>query len=124
MKLLSWLFGTTQPRGIHFGKAAAAWASTRLPAPLQSVAAYVADLLCEQLGVTLSHIEPTTTFTTDLQMDENEPVEFVMVLEEDLCISIPDDDYTRLTTVQDLVLYLHKRLCALPKHSAHFGNEA
>lgn len=103
-------FGRIPPRGLHSGKAAARWSSTRFPPHLQPIAAYVADLLCEQLGVTLSCIEPTTTFVADLRMDELEPVEVVMALEEDLSISIPDADCTRLNTVTDLVSYLHERL--------------
>ncbi len=109
MKMLNW-FQRTQPRGVHFGEAAAQWASTRFAPHLQPIAAYVADLLCEQLGVQLSVIESGTTFTADLRMDELEPVECVLALEEDLGIAIPDEDCTRLNTVTDLVLYLHERL--------------
>jgi len=39
------------------------------------IAAFVADLLCEQVGVELCAIEPTSSFTVDLRMDDLEPVE-------------------------------------------------
>jgi acyl carrier protein len=77
---------------------------------LQAVAAFVAEVLCEQIGVPLSQLEPATRFTEDLGMDELEPVEFVMALEDDLEFSIPDEDCARLGTVAVLVWYLHERI--------------
>ena len=43
-------------------------------------------------------------------MDDLEPVEFVMALEQELDIKIPDEDCTRLNTVSALVSYLYERL--------------
>ena len=116
MKLFDW-FRSRQPRGIHSGEAAAEWARCRFPPEFRPIAAYVADLLCEQLGVNLSSIEPATAFTTDLRMDELEPVEVVMALDEDLGVSIPDKDCAQLMTVADLVKYLHERISSKSRNS-------
>ena len=106
-----------KPRGLQSGEPAKRWATTRFPPHLQPVAAYVADLLCEQLGINLTCIEPASQFTTDLRMDDLEPVEFLMALEEDLSISIPEDDGAQLTTVANLVSYLHGRLASDNRHT-------
>ena len=97
------------PRGLHFGQAATLWAEPRFTPELRPVAAYVAETLCEQVGLTLSQLEPHSIFLTDLQIDEETP-ELVMALEEDLGFSIPDADCRELNTISDLVCYLHARL--------------
>jgi acyl carrier protein len=104
------LFRSRKSRGVHFGAAAAQWAESRFSPELQPVGAFVADLLCEQLGVGFAQLEPQTRFTEDLDMTELEPVEVVMALEEELGIKIPDDDAPRLSTISDLVRYLYDRL--------------
>ena len=110
MNFFNW-FRRPEPRkGLHFGKEAAEWAGTRFPGHLQPVAACLAELLCEQLGVGLSSIEPTSTFIEDLQMDDLEPVEVVMALEEEFGVTIPDEDCEQLETVAVLVEYLYQRL--------------
>ena len=99
------------PQGIHFGALAAAWAEQHFAPEYRPVAAFVADVLCEQLGVKLIELAPQTSFTDDLFTDL-EPVEVVMVLEEDLDIEIPDEDSERLQTIAQLVHYLYERLAA------------
>lgn len=74
------------------------------------MAAFVAELLCEQLGVGFEQLEPQTRFLEDLAMDDLEPVEIVMALEEELGISIPQEDCAGLGTVEELVRYLHGRM--------------
>jgi acyl carrier protein len=111
MKLFQW-FRNPPPRGIHAGEAATHWASTRFAPPLRPIAAYVADLVCEQAGVKLSAIEPTSTFILDLGMVDLDSVEFIMALEHDLGIEISDSDCSRLNTVSALVSYLYKRLAS------------
>jgi acyl carrier protein len=109
VSLFTW-FRRRQPRGLHWSPAAAHWASTRFPPHLQPVAAFVGEILCEQLHIPLSVIEPSTQFATDLRMDELEPVELVMALEEDLGIVIPDEDCAQLQAVADLISYLYRRV--------------
>ena len=98
------------PRGVRFSPKAAHWAESRFPAELRPNAAFVADLLRNQLGVGFAQLEPQTRFIEDLRMDDLEPVEVVMALEEELGLEIPDEDVEPLLTVTKLVDYLHHRL--------------
>jgi len=102
-------FCKSPPRGVRHGRKTATWAETGFPAELQPIGAYVAEVLIDQAGVTLPEIEPSSRFAEDLRIDE-ETVEIVMTLEEDLAISIPVENLCQLTTVSDLVDYLHRRL--------------
>ena len=85
------------------------WAALRFPSELREVAAFVADTLCEQVGLELHELEPQSVFQTDLRMDEEVP-EFIMALEEDLGFAIPNADCRTLNTIFDLVGCLHQRL--------------
>jgi len=96
-------------RGVRHGKKAATWAETGCPAELQPLGAYVAEVLIDQAGITLPEIESASRFAEDLRIDEG-TIEIVMTLEEDLVLSIPDEDLHQLTTVSALVDYLYRRL--------------
>ena len=86
-----------------------AWASRHFEETQRRIAAMVARILVEQVGVSFDAFATTTRLTEDLGMDELEPTQVVLSLEEELGISIPDDDCARLSTVADLVQYLHER---------------
>ncbi len=107
-----WYYHRRKHRGIHFGPAAAGWAESRFPLELRPVAAFVADLLRDQLGVGFAQLEPQTRFIEDLDMTDLEPAEVVMALEEELGIKIPDDDVQHIYTISELVHYLANRLPA------------
>ncbi|MES2569583.1 MAG: acyl carrier protein [Verrucomicrobiota bacterium] len=103
-------FHPRKPRGVHFSPAAATWAETRFLPKLRSTAAFVGDLLRDQLGVGFEQLEPQTRFIEDLDMTDLEPVEVLMALEEDLGIEIPHEDVEHLSTIAELVHYLDGRL--------------
>jgi acyl carrier protein len=105
-------FHPRTPTGVRFSAAAEAWAESRFSAELRPMAAFVADLLCEQLGIALAPLEPQSRFTEDLSMDDLEPVEVVMALEEELGIDIPAEDSEHIPTISELVHYLHHRVNA------------
>ena len=98
--------------GIRLSVKAAQWAESRFPEEVRPVAAYLGDLLCAHWGVELAQLEPHTRFVEDLGMDDLEPVELLMALEEDLHIKIPDEDAARMTQLSQLVEYLHRHLAA------------
>ena len=112
LSALWYRFHPARPRGVRFSPKAAQWAESRFPAELRPIAAFAADLLRDQLGVGFAQLEPQTRFIEDLGMDDLEPVEVVMALEEELDIEIPDADAKPLLTVSELVDYLHHRLHA------------
>ena len=107
-------FHPRKGRGIHFSPAAGEWAAARFSPEFRAIAAFVADLLREQLGVGFAQLEPETSFIEDLHMIDLEPVEVVMALEQELGFEIPDEDCESLATISALVLYLHRRL-----HASH-----
>ena len=64
-----------------------------------------------QLGVAAEEVIPMASFVKDLGADSIELLELVMAVEEEFSsssrkVEIPDDDMTRLITVQDAVDYL------------------
>jgi acyl carrier protein len=103
-------FHPPKPRGVRFSPKAVQWAESRFPTELRPVASYVADLLRDQLGVGFAQLEPHTRFIEDLGMDDMEPVEVLMALEEDLGFGIGAEDAERLLTISELVDYIHHRL--------------
>ena len=109
MNLFRWFRRPSKsPRGIHFGEDDARWAETRFDVERRPFAAYVARLLCEQLGLKLSELEPAKTFGTDLHVDFAEWVEVLLALKADLGLEEPDPGCARpVDTVADLVEYLH-----------------
>ncbi|GBF80988.1 acyl carrier protein [Aphanothece sacrum] len=56
-----------------------------------------------------SKIVPEASFTEDLGADSLDIVEFVMALEEEFEIEIPDEDAEKITTVQEVVDYIIKK---------------
>ncbi len=111
MKLLRWLFGRSRsPRGLHYGEEAARWAEGYYPKAMQPVAAYVVDLLCVHAGRPISGIKPGMYFVDDLGMDDLEPVEFLLAIEEGLSVKIEEEEAKYLQTVAVLIEYLGERL--------------
>ncbi|MEZ5329210.1 MAG: acyl carrier protein [Verrucomicrobiales bacterium] len=74
------------------------------------MAARVADIICEQLGVTTGQLTPDTRFIEDLAADGLDSVELVMAFEEEYQIELSDADCEKLECVGDLIEYLERRL--------------
>lgn len=66
----------------------------------------VRDIVSEKLGVDKSRVVENAVFTTDLGADSLDVVEFVMEMEKEFHIAIPDEEATKLTTVGDAVKYI------------------
>jgi acyl carrier protein len=86
------------------------WAARFYPGDQSRVAAITVSILVENVGVGFERMEPSTRFIEDLGMDELEPVEFVMALEEEFGFKISDEDAARLGTLGALISYLHERV--------------
>ena len=63
-------------------------------------------IIIEQLGVTESSITMEASFIDDLGADSLDIVEFIMALEEEFDIEIPDSDAEKVVTVEDVVEYI------------------
>ncbi|WP_460907986.1 acyl carrier protein [Spirosoma areae] len=57
-------------------------------------------------GVPASAITDQTHFSRDLGLDSLDIVDLIMQLEKAFGIRIPDEDYDKLTTMQDVLDYL------------------
>ena len=66
-------------------------------------------LIAEQLGVDADKVTPEASFIEDLGADSLDLVEFIMALEEEFDIEIPDEDAVNLKTVQDAINYIDSK---------------
>ena len=62
----------------------------------------VLDVLAEQLGVTTAQLTPDARLQEDLGADSLTLVEITMALEERLDLSIPDEEWEKVSTIRDL----------------------
>ena len=67
-------------------------------------------LLAEQLKIDASTITPDTDLKEDLGVDSLDLFEFVMALEEEFDIEMPDGDVENIKTVADAVNFLKSTL--------------
>lgn len=70
----------------------------------------IKELLVKEAGIKQESIRPTSRFKEDLGLDSTEAVEFIMVLEEEFGLEIPDEDAERIKTVGEAADYLAVRL--------------
>ena len=75
-----------------------------------TVYARLKRLIVELLGVEDEEVTPSASFIDDLNADSLELVELTSVIEEEFCITIPDNDARRLLTVQDAVDYVEEHM--------------
>ncbi|MDR2412764.1 MAG: acyl carrier protein [Rickettsiales bacterium] len=66
----------------------------------------VKEIVVEKLGVDSAKVIDTADFVNDLGADSLDLVEFVMEVEKEFNITIPDEDAGKLTTVGDAVKYI------------------
>jgi len=66
----------------------------------------VKEIVVEQLGVEADAVTETSAFVADLEADSLDIVEFMMALEEEFDVEIPDEDAEKIVTVGDAVKYL------------------
>ncbi len=62
----------------------------------------VLEVLAEQLGVTQGQLTPEARLQEDLGADSLTLVEITMALEERFNLSIPDEEWEKVSTVGDL----------------------
>ena len=66
----------------------------------------VKEIIVSQLGVEEDEVTLESTFVDDLGADSLDMVEFVMVLEEEFNIEVPETDADKIVTVGDAVEYI------------------
>lgn len=66
----------------------------------------VKEIIVSQLGVEEDEVTLESSFVDDLGADSLDMVEFVMVLEEEFDIEVPETDADKIVTVGDAVEYI------------------
>ena len=75
---------------------------------MSAIESKVKAIIVDKLGVEESQVTLDASFTADLNADSLDPVELIMEFEKEFGISIPDEDTTKINTVQDVVTYIEK----------------
>jgi acyl carrier protein len=68
----------------------------------------LAKIIHERFEIEVDQITPNLNFTTDLDADSIDLVEFVLELEDSFGAEIPDEEAENLQKVQDVVDYIKK----------------
>ena len=66
----------------------------------------IRETICEQLKAKPEEVKLETSFIDDLGADSLDSIELVMALEEKFNLEIPDEDATKMNTVEDVVKYI------------------
>ena len=66
----------------------------------------VKKIIIEQLGVNEDQVTNAASFVDDLGADSLDTVELVMALEEEFECEIPDEESSKITTVQQAIDYV------------------
>ncbi len=74
----------------------------------RDIAARFVTILSEY--VPIETLTPESTFVRDLGLNDLEPVEIVMAMEDEFKISIPDEETESLLAVSDVISYLDQRI--------------
>ena len=64
----------------------------------------------EQLGIDEANVRMESSFLDDLGADSLDIVEFIMALEEEFGLEIPDEDVEKIVTVKDVVEYISENI--------------
>lgn len=70
----------------------------------------IKKVVAEILDIDENKINQDTSFADDLNIDSLDSVEFIMALEEQFEIEIPDEDAEKILTVKDAVEYVNEKL--------------
>lgn len=70
----------------------------------------VKDLIVDNLGVNPEAVTLEASFVEDLGADSLDVVEFIMALEQEFELEIPDEDAEQIKTVGDAVDYITERV--------------
>ncbi|MCH5509945.1 acyl carrier protein [Pseudomonas syringae] len=75
---------------------------------MEDVMKRVKELVAEHLEAALVDVKPTSDITKDFKGSSLELVELSMALEEEFNIKIPDENFEKFKTVQNIVDYISK----------------
>ena len=67
---------------------------------------HIIKTIAESLGVPIAEVTPTASLAADLNCDSLDTLEFVMALENEIGVEIPDAEIDTWETVQDVINYI------------------
>ncbi len=70
----------------------------------------VRSVIVEQLGVDESEVTMDASFLDDLGADSIDIVEFIMALEEEFGLEIPDEEVDKIVTVENVIDYISENI--------------
>jgi acyl carrier protein len=70
----------------------------------------LSDMIADRLGVDQAEIKLESKFKEDLGADSLDTVEFIMELEDEFGVEVPDEEAEKLTTVGDVVTFLENHI--------------
>jgi acyl carrier protein len=103
--------GRSEPAGSRVPR----WAHHRPEERTVSVEQRVIDIVSEHFAYDKEKITRNTTFIEDIGADSLDIVEFVMELEEEFDIQIPDDQAEKIKTVGEAVEYIDNAIKNKPQ---------
>lgn len=80
-----------------------------------SVEKKILHIIAEQLGINEDEIDKDASLIDDMGADSLDIVELVMAMEEEFEMEIPDEDAEKISTVQDIIEYVNRRLKEVKK---------
>lgn len=69
----------------------------------------IKEIVAEQLGVSVTELQPETSLKEDLNADSLDLFQIIMTLEEEFGLEIPTEDTEAIHTIGDIENYLNKR---------------
>ena len=75
---------------------------------VETLSQKVVELVSSQIGTPKEHILLDSQLVADLGFDSLDLVEFVMVVEDQFDIAVPDDESEKIITVRDAVQAIQK----------------
>lgn len=73
-----------------------------------SVEEQVKDIVSENLSVPKEEIARESRYIEDLKADSLDLVEVVMAIEDTFGVTVPDEDYEKITTVGETIEYIEQ----------------
>lgn len=73
---------------------------------MSEIASRVKAIIADKLNVDENEVTENAEFTKDLGADSLDTVELIMEFEKEFGITIPDDQASKIGTVQDAIAYI------------------
>lgn len=83
---------------------------------MSDVTSRVKTIIIDKFAVDENEITPEASFTQDLGADSLDTVEFIMEIEKEFNIEVPDDEAEKITTVGECIKYIESNISSKEKN--------